>query len=215
MVQAQTVVESNNTDKDIIPSLPLEYNCCELEGQDLSPNQDVESASLVRGLFQYARDNTPSIIFFDEVDSLLSERFESESESSTKMKSEFLIRMDGARYDNDGILSCLEKANHNLGVGDFEILAKMTQRYSGADICNVMQGALMLPLRQITTATHFHDANSKVRKKRLPTNRTQILTGCHKRPEGLTQHNTRNVRSPPALVPQQQQRNKFRLYKPC
>lgn len=71
---------------------------------DLSPNQDVESASLVRGLFQYARDNTPSIIFFDEVDSLLSERFESEYESSTKMKSEFLIRMDGARYDNDGIL---------------------------------------------------------------------------------------------------------------
>jgi hypothetical protein len=33
LIQAQTIKTSNNTEKDIIPSLSLEYDCCVSEGK--------------------------------------------------------------------------------------------------------------------------------------------------------------------------------------
>jgi len=50
---------------------------------------------LVRNLFELARDNKPSIIFIDEVDSLCSSRSENESESARRIKTEFLVQMQG------------------------------------------------------------------------------------------------------------------------
>jgi SpoVK/Ycf46/Vps4 family AAA+-type ATPase len=52
-----------------------------------------ESEKLVRALFLLARKLSPSIIFVDEIDSLLSSRNESgEHESSRRIKNEFLIQ---------------------------------------------------------------------------------------------------------------------------
>jgi len=50
---------------------------------------------LVRNLFELARDNKPSIIFIDDVDSLCSSRSENESESARRIKTEFLVQMQG------------------------------------------------------------------------------------------------------------------------
>lgn len=63
-----------------------------------------ESEKLVRNLFELARDNRPSIIFIDEVDSLCSARSDSESESARRIKTEFLVQMNGVGNDVDGIL---------------------------------------------------------------------------------------------------------------
>lgn len=63
-----------------------------------------ESEKLVKGLFQMARANKPTIIFLDEVDSLCSARGEGESESARRIKTEFLVQMQGVGNDNDGIL---------------------------------------------------------------------------------------------------------------
>lgn len=63
-----------------------------------------ESEKLVKTLFQQARDHKPSIIFIDEVDALCSSRGEGESESSRRIKTEFLVQMQGVGNDNDGIL---------------------------------------------------------------------------------------------------------------
>jgi len=63
-----------------------------------------ESEKLVKGLFALARARKPTIIFLDEVDSLCSARGEGESESARRIKTEFLVQMQGVGNDNDGIL---------------------------------------------------------------------------------------------------------------
>jgi vacuolar protein-sorting-associated protein 4 len=63
-----------------------------------------ESEKLVRQLFEMARESKPSIIFIDEVDSLCSERTESSSESARRIKTEFLVQMQGVNPDQDGVL---------------------------------------------------------------------------------------------------------------
>ncbi|CAK9290620.1 unnamed protein product [Gordionus sp. m RMFG-2023] len=67
-----------------------------------------ESEKLVRALFETATIHAPSLIFIDEVDSILCSRNASNSsssdtsdnESSNRLKTEFLIRLDGLYNDN-------------------------------------------------------------------------------------------------------------------
>ncbi|CBH09780.1 AAA ATPase, putative [Trypanosoma brucei gambiense DAL972] len=59
-----------------------------------------ESEKMVRALFSVARALAPSTIFIDEVDSLLQARGAAqEGEGSRRMKTEFLVQMDGAGND--------------------------------------------------------------------------------------------------------------------
>eukprot|EP00045_Choanoeca_perplexa_P015191 m.185444 g.185444 ORF g.185444 m.185444 type:complete len:554 (-) comp16913_c1_seq3:1548-3209(-) len=54
-----------------------------------------EGEKLVRALFAMARELQPSIIFIDEIDSLLMARSSEEQESSRRMKTEILIQFEG------------------------------------------------------------------------------------------------------------------------
>ena len=57
----------------------------------------------VRLLFELARENSPSIIFIDEVDSLCSNRSSDSNDNRSGMKTELLVQLDGVGHDNSGI----------------------------------------------------------------------------------------------------------------
>jgi AAA+ superfamily predicted ATPase len=55
-------------------------------------------------IFELARQNTPSILFFDEVDALASDRASMKQSAGRNVINQFLAEMDGAIGDNEGIL---------------------------------------------------------------------------------------------------------------
>lgn len=63
-----------------------------------------ESEKLMRTLFALAAMQSPSIIFIDEIDSILTKRSAEEQEASRRLKTEFLIQLDGVGSSNTRIL---------------------------------------------------------------------------------------------------------------
>ena len=70
-----------------------------------------QGEKLVRALFGVAAARQPSVIFIDEVDSLLSQRSSEENEASRRLKTEFLIQLDGAATGSDEQILVLGATN--------------------------------------------------------------------------------------------------------
>ncbi|KIJ38492.1 hypothetical protein M422DRAFT_210925 [Sphaerobolus stellatus SS14] len=75
-----------------------------LSSSDLVSKWMGESEKLVKNLFTLARENKPAIIFIDEVDSLCGTRSEGENDATRRIKTEFLVQMNGVGHDDTGVL---------------------------------------------------------------------------------------------------------------
>ncbi len=61
-----------------------------------------EGEKLVKTLFAVAAYNEPAVIFLDEIDSLLTQRKSTENEASRRIKTEFLVQLDGCGTSGQG-----------------------------------------------------------------------------------------------------------------
>lgn len=77
-----------------------------VSSSDLISKWQGESERLVRNLFEMARESpgARAIIFIDEVDSLCGSRSEGESDSARRVKTEFLVQMDGVGKKEGDVL---------------------------------------------------------------------------------------------------------------
>lgn len=97
-----------------------------VSSSDLVSKWQGESEKLVKELFSMARSAGKAIIFIDEIDALVSSRSDNESESSRRIKTEFLVQMDGVGKSTDGVL-LLGATNIPWGLDD-ALLRRMERR---------------------------------------------------------------------------------------
>ena len=71
-----------------------------ISSSDLISKYVGESEKLIKTLFRLAREKKPSIIFIDEIDSLCGSRSDGENDATRRVKTEFLVQMQGVGKDD-------------------------------------------------------------------------------------------------------------------
>lgn len=156
---------------------------------DIGSKYHGEGERKMEAVFSLARKLQPTVIFFDEVDSLLSKRSDTEHDANRKIKTEFLTALDGMSSQEgerilalaatnlpyslddaalrrfperffvelpgeEGRLNIIKKAvedpsnSFTFTEADMGALAKVTPCYSGSDLTNLIQNAMLEPLME-------------------------------------------------------------------
>jgi SpoVK/Ycf46/Vps4 family AAA+-type ATPase len=77
-----------------------------------------EGEKLVRTLFAVAAYREPAVVFIDEIDSLLTQRKASENEASRRIKTEFLVQLDGTGTTGQGRVLVIGATNRPQELDD-------------------------------------------------------------------------------------------------
>ncbi|CAL1370247.1 unnamed protein product [Linum trigynum] len=86
-----------------------------------------EAEKLVRTLFTVAVSRQPSVIFMDEIDSVMSTRKADENDASRRLKSEFLIQFDGVTSNSNDLVIVIGATNKPQELDD-AVLRRLVKR---------------------------------------------------------------------------------------
>ncbi|XP_061995325.1 uncharacterized protein LOC133713340 [Rosa rugosa] len=86
-----------------------------------------EAEKLVRTLFMVAISRQPSVIFMDEIDSIMSTRQANENDASRRLKSEFLIQFDGVTSNPNDLVIVIGATNKPQELDD-AVLRRLVKR---------------------------------------------------------------------------------------
>ncbi|XP_050238560.1 uncharacterized protein LOC126688039 [Mercurialis annua] len=86
-----------------------------------------EAEKLVRTLFMVATSRQPSVIFMDEIDSIMSTRSANENDASRRLKSEFLIQFDGVTSNPNDLVIVIGATNKPQELDD-AVLRRLVKR---------------------------------------------------------------------------------------
>ncbi|KAJ6851225.1 uncharacterized protein M6B38_261140 [Iris pallida] len=86
-----------------------------------------EAEKLVRTLFMVAVNRQPSVIFMDEIDSLLSTRVTNENDASRRLKSEVLVQFDGVTSNQNDLVIVIGATNKPQELDD-AVLRRLVKR---------------------------------------------------------------------------------------
>lgn len=86
-----------------------------------------DAEKLVRAMFSVARKNQPSVIFIDEVDSILGARKDSQHEASRRLETEFLVQMDGVGCNSEDRVLLIAATNRPQEL-DEAVRRRLTKR---------------------------------------------------------------------------------------
>jgi spastin len=86
-----------------------------------------EGEKLVRALFQVAAEKQPSIIFMDEIDSVLSARGGNEHDAMRRLKTEFLVQFDGVNSNSEARIIVFGATNRPQDL-DEAVLRRLVKR---------------------------------------------------------------------------------------
>ncbi|XXG43178.1 hypothetical protein AAC387_Pa01g3279 [Persea americana] len=86
-----------------------------------------EAEKLVRTLFMVAVSRQPSVIFIDEIDSIMSTRVANENDASRRLKSEFLVQFDGVTSNPNDLVIVIGATNKPQELDD-AVLRRLVKR---------------------------------------------------------------------------------------
>ncbi|KAJ0964114.1 hypothetical protein J5N97_029236 [Dioscorea zingiberensis] len=86
-----------------------------------------EAEKLVRTLFMVAISRQPSVIFIDEIDSIMSTRLANENDASRRLKSEFLVQFDGVTSNPNDLVIVIGATNKPQEIDD-AVLRRLVKR---------------------------------------------------------------------------------------
>jgi SpoVK/Ycf46/Vps4 family AAA+-type ATPase len=86
-----------------------------------------ESEKLVRALFDLAYQKQPSVVFIDEIESILSKRSDNENEASKRLKTEFLVQFDGVGSNQEAKVLIIGATNRPQEL-DTAVLRRLPKR---------------------------------------------------------------------------------------
>ena len=113
----------------IAKAIATECNCTffNISASSLTSKWVGESEKTVKSLFKVAYKKVPSIIFIDEIDSILSKRSGSENEATKRLKTEFLIQFDGLGSNTNARLLVIAATNRPMDL-DEALLRRLPKR---------------------------------------------------------------------------------------